>query len=76
VLLIGAEILTRLTNYDDRKIAALSGDGAGAVVLGHDGEGAVGPVVLIADGGLALTKTAARIPDAHQHTDGRSKRHT
>jgi 3-oxoacyl-[acyl-carrier-protein] synthase III len=53
VLLIGAEVLTRLTDYDDRKTAALWGDGAGAVVLGSDGEGAVGPVVLDADGGLA-----------------------
>jgi 3-oxoacyl-[acyl-carrier-protein] synthase III len=53
VLLIGAEILTRLTNYDDRKTAALWGDGAGAVVLGSDGQGAVGPVVLSADGSLA-----------------------
>ncbi|HEX3979120.1 MAG TPA: beta-ketoacyl-ACP synthase III [Solirubrobacteraceae bacterium] len=53
VLLIGAEVLTRLTDYDDRKTAALWGDGAGAVVLGSDGEGAVGPVVLDADGSLA-----------------------
>jgi 3-oxoacyl-[acyl-carrier-protein] synthase III len=53
VLVIGAEILTRLTNYDDRKTAALWGDGAGAVVLGCDGDGAVGPVTLSADGALA-----------------------
>jgi 3-oxoacyl-[acyl-carrier-protein] synthase III len=42
VLLIGAEVLTRLTNYDDRKTAALWGDGAGAVVVGSDGGGAAG----------------------------------
>jgi 3-oxoacyl-[acyl-carrier-protein] synthase-3 len=53
VLLIGAEVLTRVTNYDDRKTAALWGDGAGAVVLGADGDGAVGPVALSADGALA-----------------------
>jgi 3-oxoacyl-[acyl-carrier-protein] synthase III len=53
VLVIGAEILTRLTDYDDRKTAALWGDGAGAVLLGADGEGAVGPIVLDSDGGLA-----------------------
>jgi len=53
VLLIGSEVLTRLANYDDRKTAALWGDGAGAVVLGCDGGGSVGPVVLAADGGLA-----------------------
>jgi 3-oxoacyl-[acyl-carrier-protein] synthase-3 len=53
VLLIGAEVLTRLTDEDDRKTAALWGDGAGAVVLGSEGDGAVGPIVLDADGGLA-----------------------
>lgn len=53
VLLIGAEVLTRLANYDDRKTAALWGDGAGAVVLGCNGGGSIGPVVLSADGGLA-----------------------
>jgi 3-oxoacyl-[acyl-carrier-protein] synthase-3 len=53
VLLIGAEILTRLTDETDRKTAALWGDGAGAIVLGSEGEGAVGPVVLDADGGMA-----------------------
>ena len=33
VLLIGAETLTRVTNWDDRTNAFLFGDGAGAVVL-------------------------------------------
>ena len=33
VLLIGAEELSRLTNYEDRGTAILFGDGAGAVVL-------------------------------------------
>jgi 3-oxoacyl-[acyl-carrier-protein] synthase-3 len=55
VLLVGAEILTRLTDYEDRKTAALFGDGAGAVVLGSDGEGEIGPITLAADGGLAET---------------------
>jgi 3-oxoacyl-[acyl-carrier-protein] synthase-3 len=53
VLLIGAEVLTRLTDYNDRKTAALWGDGAGAVVLGPDGDGEIGPIALSADGGLA-----------------------
>ncbi|MGZ4215341.1 MAG: 3-oxoacyl-ACP synthase III family protein [Solirubrobacteraceae bacterium] len=59
VLLIGAEILTRLTDYEDRKTAALWGDGAGAVVIGADGDGAIGPVVLSADGALADVITAS-----------------
>jgi 3-oxoacyl-[acyl-carrier-protein] synthase III len=53
VLVIGAEILTRLTDYDDRKTAALWGDGAGAVLFGSEGSGAVGPIALAADGRLA-----------------------
>ena len=69
VLLIGAEVLTRLTNYDDRKTAALWGDGAGAVVLGFDGDGAVGPVALSADGGLADVITASH-EDRKLRVDG------
>jgi 3-oxoacyl-[acyl-carrier-protein] synthase-3 len=53
VLLVGAEALSRLTDLDDRKTAALFGDAAGAVVLGADGEGRVGPIRLRADGGIA-----------------------
>jgi 3-oxoacyl-[acyl-carrier-protein] synthase III len=52
VLVIGAEALTRLANYDDPKTAHLWGDGAGAVVLSADGDGAIGPILLAADGGL------------------------
>jgi 3-oxoacyl-[acyl-carrier-protein] synthase-3 len=58
VLLIGAEILTRLTDFDDRKTAALFGDGAGAVVLGPEGDGEIGPITLAADGSLAETIVA------------------
>jgi 3-oxoacyl-[acyl-carrier-protein] synthase-3 len=55
VLVVGAEVLTRLVNFDDPKTAPLFGDAAGAVVLGANGEGEIGPVVLSADGGLADT---------------------
>ncbi len=59
VLLIGAEILTRLTDFEDRKTAALFGDGAGAVVLGPAANGAaIGPITLAADGSLAETIVA------------------
>ena len=57
VLVIGAETLTRLTNYDDPKTAHLWGDGAGAVVLSADGDGAIGPILLAADGGLGTAIT-------------------
>ena len=33
ILLIGADTLSRITDWDDRTIAVLVGDGAGAVVL-------------------------------------------
>jgi 3-oxoacyl-[acyl-carrier-protein] synthase III len=59
VLVIGAEVLTRITNFDDPKTAALFGDGAGAVVVGADGEGDIGPIVLAADGSLGDRITAS-----------------
>jgi len=52
VLLIGADFTTRIVDWDDKRTAPLFGDGAGAVVLGPvAGEvGAIGPIVLGADG--------------------------
>ncbi len=71
VLLIGADFITRITNYDDPKSAPLFADGAGAVVLGEarDGGAAVGPIVLGSDGshGDALV---ARHHDRKLEMDG------
>ncbi len=55
VLLIGADFITRIVDYTDRRTAPLFADGAGAVVLGPGGgdRGAIGPVVLGADGSAA-----------------------
>jgi 3-oxoacyl-[acyl-carrier-protein] synthase III len=50
VLLVGAETLTRYFDHDDRSIAVLFGDGAGAVVLVGDESASIGPFVLGADG--------------------------
>lgn len=52
VLVIGADFLTRLLDHDDRKTAALFGDGAGAALVRAtpDGAGRIGPVVMGADG--------------------------
>jgi len=52
ILVIGAEVLSRLLDYEDQKTAALFGDGAGAVVVGADGSGDIGPILLAADGSL------------------------
>lgn len=46
VLVVAAETLTRVTDHDDRKTAALFGDGAGAVVLAADGALRLGPSLL------------------------------
>jgi len=50
VLLIGAETLTRYVDPDDRSIAVLFGDGAGAVVLQRDDAATIGPFDLGSDG--------------------------
>jgi 3-oxoacyl-[acyl-carrier-protein] synthase-3 len=59
VLVVGAELLTRITDFDDPKTAMLFGDGAGAVLVGGDGDGDIGPIVMRADGSLADRITAS-----------------
>ena len=59
ILVIGAEALTRLLDFDDPKTAHLFGDGAGAVVLGADGAGGIGPIMLAADGSLGPAITCS-----------------
>ena len=61
VLLIGADFITRITNYADKRTAPLFADAAGAVVLGRagDGQGAIGPIILGADGSHGATITAS-----------------
>jgi 3-oxoacyl-[acyl-carrier-protein] synthase-3 len=53
VLVVGAEILSRHTNHDDRSTAGLFGDGAGAVVLAPRASGGIGTAVLGSDGSAA-----------------------
>lgn len=51
---IGTEILSKITNYEDRNTCVLFGDGAGAVVLQkHDGEEGIIDTLLGSDGTLA-----------------------
>jgi 3-oxoacyl-[acyl-carrier-protein] synthase-3 len=52
VLVLGADFITRVVDWEDRRSAPLFGDAAGAVVLGPAGErgGRIGPVVLGSDG--------------------------
>jgi 3-oxoacyl-[acyl-carrier-protein] synthase III len=69
VLVIGAEAMTRLIDDDDRRTAALFGDGAGAVVLGPGGPGEIGAIELACDGGLA-DAIVARHSDRKLRMDG------
>lgn len=50
VLVIGADFVSRVTDYSDRRTAGLFGDGTGAAVVTAGGPGAIGPIVLRADG--------------------------
>jgi 3-oxoacyl-[acyl-carrier-protein] synthase-3 len=50
VLVVGAEVLSRVTDYSDRRTAGLFGDGAGAAVLTLGGPGQIGPIALRSDG--------------------------
>ena len=48
-LVVGADLCSRWLDHDDRKTAALFGDGAGAVVVSAGGPGRVGRVMLRSD---------------------------
>lgn len=51
ILIVGCEILSRITDYSDRKTAILFGDGAGAAVVeATDGPSSIGPFTLFSDG--------------------------
>ena len=71
VLVIGAEVLTRFTNYKDRGSCILFGDGAGAAVLSpsHNGCGII-DTHMAADGEfgnvLILPAGGSRIPPSHE----------
>jgi 3-oxoacyl-[acyl-carrier-protein] synthase III len=53
VLVVGADLMSQLTDPDDRGTAAVFADGAGSVVLRGSAEARVGPVLLGADGANA-----------------------
>ncbi|MBF0464959.1 MAG: ketoacyl-ACP synthase III [Nitrospirae bacterium] len=54
ILLIGSEVLTKFTDWQDRNTCVLFGDGAGAVILeAHDGYNGVLSVDIHSDGALS-----------------------
>ena len=70
-LVIGAETLSRITDWADRNTCVLFGDGAGAVILqANEGEGGVLATVLGADGSggelLCLPAGGSLMPASHQ----------
>ncbi|MGO9750735.1 MAG: beta-ketoacyl-ACP synthase 3 [Solirubrobacteraceae bacterium] len=86
VLLVGADFITRITDYEDKRSAPLFGDAAGAVVLGVAGDsaadnGAIGPIVLRADGSHGRTIVATHEqrklvldgPEVFRHAVGRMR---
>jgi len=73
-LVIGAETLSRITDWTDRATCVLFGDGAGAVVLqAGENEGGVLATVLGADGSggdvLRLPAGGSRMPASHHTVD-------
>ena len=75
ILVVGAEILSRIVNWQDRTTCVLFGDGAGAVVLQAEeksgrgiisshlhADGQYGPLLMVPGGGSA-------IPPTHQSVD-------
>jgi 3-oxoacyl-[acyl-carrier-protein] synthase-3 len=61
VVVVGADLMSRITDPDDRSTAALFGDGAGAVVVSAGtGSTAIGPSVLGADGSRGELVAASR----------------
>lgn len=62
VLVIGADMCSRLLDHDDRRTAGLFGDGAGAVVVTAGGPGRIGRIVLRSEGTESESITADRPP--------------
>ncbi len=60
VLVVGAEILSRFIDMQDRRTAHLFGDGAGAIVLSASAAGRIGPILLESDGSAAEMIRATR----------------
>ena len=49
-LVVGAEVISSVVDYSDKRTAGLFGDGAGAAVVTAGGPGLIGPIALSADG--------------------------
>ncbi len=77
VLVVGAECLSKVTDYTDRSTCVLFGDGAGAAVVQKSrGEREIITTLLGADGSqadlLMLPAGGSRLPASHETVDSRS----
>jgi 3-oxoacyl-[acyl-carrier-protein] synthase III len=72
VVVVGADFITRIVDWEDKRSAPLFGDGVGAVVFGPSeaGPGAVGPIVLGADGSKAAGALVIEHHDRKIQMDG------
>jgi 3-oxoacyl-[acyl-carrier-protein] synthase-3 len=74
-LVIGAEILSSITDWQDRNTCVLFGDGAGAVVLAEVKSGGILSTYLGSDGSktgiLMLPGGGSRAPASHKSIDNR-----
>jgi 3-oxoacyl-[acyl-carrier-protein] synthase-3 len=73
VLVVGADFITRINNWEDKKSAPLFADAAGAAVFGPataGDYGAVGPIVLGADGSQAARAIVIDHADRKIRMDG------
>jgi 3-oxoacyl-[acyl-carrier-protein] synthase III len=72
-LVIGAEVLSRITNWEDRSTCILFGDGAGAAVVQPIGEGGILGFELGADGSggpdLCVPAGGSRLPASSEALD-------
>lgn len=66
ILIIGAEALTKMTDYKDRNTCILFGDGAGAAVVEAAEEGGVLSSFLGADGSSGHTLTSLAFSDSEE----------
>ncbi len=73
VLIIGAETLSRVIDWEDRNTCVLFGDGAGAAVLSRDGDGGKEPPLIPSDGGERRSQgglSPAKVVDTIIHSNG------
>ena len=64
VLVVGAEVMSRVLDWDDRRTCVLFGDGAGAMVVGKSDAAGIVHVKLAADGRYqGIMNTPAEIAD-------------